>query len=790
MDTQRYDSKIAEPKWQEFWRQNGVYNFDENDLKRPVYSIDSPPPSISGSSIHMGHTFSYTQTDILARLKRMQGFNVFYSLGFDNNGMPTERFVEKLHDKKSKQLGRETFNKLCVEAMEKYQPMYRSIFDKLGFSYDHRYGYDTIGHDAQKISQAEFVKGYEKGQIYYNYLPSLFCVDCQSSVAQADLEDKESEKLFNYFNFDIEGSKEKLAIATTRPEMLAACVAVFVNPEDKRFKKYIGKKAVVPFFGQAVPILGDDKALMDKGTGVVMCCTFGDSVDLFWQQKHKLPIVNIINYDGTLNEKAGKYQGLYIKKARTQIIKDLLDAGLIYKQENITSSTSVHERCGTPIEIIPQKQWSIKIVDKKEDFIKQANKINWAPKSMLLRHNNWVNGIEYDWNISRQRHFGVSFPVWHCKDCGHIIVAKLEQLPVNPLETKCEACPNCKSSNVVPDTDVMDTWATSSICPILATYKIKNQEMLKKIHPMSMRPNAHDIIRTWDFYTIVRSYYANKQIPWENVVISGFILDGDGKKLSKSKGNAKIDPTGMVELYSSDVVRYWAGGSTLGVDTPLNEEQLKNGAKLVNKLFNAARFVATLVDGKATIKDCTHSIDKGFLAQFEITKKHFADYLSKYEIGLALGVLEKFFWHFCDDYIEIVKGRLYNNENRFGVAAQKSAQYTAYKLFFEMTKMFASHMPHITEEVYQSFFRQYEKRISIHSFVFDSVEKNIDTELIQETEKFCDVIATLRKYKSEKQMSMKDEIEFYEVKDSKFMLENTQDLKHVMNIKELKLKGK
>ncbi|MDP3027222.1 MAG: valine--tRNA ligase, partial [Nanoarchaeota archaeon] len=572
-----YNSKQVEEKIRSFWDKEKIFKFDGKSKKK-IYSIDTPPPTVSGE-MHIGHAFSYSQQDFIARFRRMSGLNVFYPFGTDDNGLPTERLIEKLKNVKSKSMKREEFIKLCLKTLKEITPKFIQDWKILGTSADYDIYYSTIDDNSRKLSQKSFIELYKKGLICKKGFPTLWCPECQTSVAQAELEDKEMPSLFSTLKFKC-GEKD-LLIATTRPELLGACVAVFAHPEDKRYAHFIGKKAKVPLFNFEVPIIADESADMEKGTGVLMICSYGDKYDAEAVNKHKLEPRIIFNLDGTLKIKS--YEGLKIKEARKKILEDLKEKNLVTEQKQISHSVNTHDKCGTEIEFLPTEQWFIKILDKKKKFIEQGNKIKWHPEFMHKRYDNWVNGLEWDWNISRDRHFGVPIPVWECEKCNEIIVADEKELPVDPAEIK-KKCPKCKFE-AKGEKKVLDTWMTSSISPQIASSLINEKVKI----PFSLRPQAHDIIRTWLFYTLTKSFLHENKIPWENVMISGFVTLG-GEKMSKSKGNV-ISPQEVMEKYSADALRFWAAGSKLGEDLDYQEKDLITGKKFETKLFNASKFV-------------------------------------------------------------------------------------------------------------------------------------------------------------------------------------------------------
>ena len=457
----RYDPKESEPKWQKFWEENKVYKFNK-ESKAEIFSIDTPPPTVSGK-MHLGHAFMYSQMDFIARFKRMQGFNIFYPFGTDDNGLPTKLLIEKEKKVRAHDLGRKEFVKLCLETLKKeIRPKYIEDWKRIGTSCDFDLFYTTINEHCQKISQKSFIDLYNDGREYRTEAPAMHCPKCRTAISQVECEDKEISSFFNdiVFKVDNNGKEEELIIATTRPELLPACVAVFYHPDDARYQKLKGKTAKVPLFDFEVPILEDKKADPEKGTGLVMCCTFGDSTDCEWQKIHKLPIKEAIGKDGKMTELAGKYEGNTIVTARKMIIEDMKDQKLLLSQEPINHPGNTHERCGTPIEFIHSKQWFVKYLDLKPQMEKWGEKLGWFPHHMKNRYDNWVKGLQWDWCISRQLPFGIPFPVWYCKECDEIILADEKQLPVDPLTDKppVDKCPKCGSTEFIPEKDIINTW--------------------------------------------------------------------------------------------------------------------------------------------------------------------------------------------------------------------------------------------------------------------------------------------------------------------------------------------
>ena len=767
-----YNPKEAEQKWLKYWEKHHIHAFDSRAKKKKTFTIDTPPPTVSGE-MHIGHAFSYAQQDFIARYKRMQGFNVFYPFGTDDNGLPTERLVEKMKNVKGITMSRPEFVKLCYQTIKETKKNFVQPWKDLGMSCDFSKSYSTIDNISQRTSQAAFIELYHQGAVYQQDAPVMWCVECQTAIAQAELKDQEKDSTFNDIAFSI--GKESLIIATTRPELIPACVALLAHPDDKRYKKYIGKHATVPLFNYEVPIIADVKADPAKGTGLLMVCTFGDKSDVEWWHQYKLPLRSVLNKDGALNDIAGKYATLTIKHARKAILEDLKAAGLLKSQKNIRHVANVHERCDTPIEFLKTRQWFTRILDKKEEWIEAGNRIAWYPEFMKKRYEHWVENLQWDWCISRQRFFGVPFPLWYCKQCNSIILADVKDLPVDPLKDRPKKKCDCGSAEFEPEKDVMDTWATSSVSPQIAftTYGISEQV------PMDLRPQASDILSTWCFYTIVKSMYLAKKIPWKNIILSGYIMDPQGEKMSKSKGNV-VEPVAIMERYSADALRFWAAGSKLGEDISYQEKDIVTGQKTITKLWNAANLVLANLQGYNGIApDHVEVIDRWLLQKLDRLIANCTKHFDNYEHAKAKFETEQFFWTiFCDNYLEIAKDRLYNKERN--KESKISAQYAMHLCLKTLLKLFAPIMPYITEEIYQSHFKKDEQADSIHlsawpaayRFTYEFEEK-IGDELVQ-------ILQEARKYKAQNHLNLKAPVKITIEKDKQERLaELLQDLKAV-----------
>ncbi len=768
----KYDHQLCEAAAQQKWENNKTYAMENNP--GPLYSIDTPPPTVSGT-LHIGHIFSYTQTDIIARYKRMTGHSVFYPFGFDDNGLPTERYVEKKRNVRGHEMSRSEFIALCIQESHAAAETFKTLWQKMGLSADWSETYSTISHDSRKISQESFIELFNKDYIYRKQEPALYCTTCRTSVAQAELDDQEQPSSFNDIIFkDSDGND--LTIATTRPELLPACVAVLYNPDDVRYTKLHGKKAIVPLFGQTVPLLPDDLVAIDKGSGLVMVCTFGDKTDIIWYKKHNLPYRHVIGLDGKMTDNAGFLQGLKVADARATVIEKLREQNLLIRQQAISHSVNVHERCKKDIEYTILPQWFISILPYKNKFLEIADNINWHPTFMKSRYNDWVENLAWDWGISRQRFYGIPFPAWHCQDCSKIILAHADQLPVDPQETPYQdSCPDCGGTNIKPDTDVMDTWNTSSITPYICYnvfQKINKVETTNPFvlglskdtntnwMPMSMRPQAHDIIRTWAFDTIVKSWMHDNTVPWKDIVISGHVLSDSKEKLSKSKNNANtMDPISLLQRYPADAIRYWTASGRLGQDMMFSEEQLKVGQKLITKMWNAFLFAQPHLENfkkpNTTPKEIG-AINKWLLHTISACCEKYQQYLEQHEFGLALNMIEQFFWsNFCDNYLELIKNQLFNPE-QYKAEDIEATRWTLYQAGLRILQLYAPYLPHITETIYQEMYTTNEAVRSIHQTRYQDIQ--IPYVFADDTEIINDVITIatqVRKLKSEKQLSLK-----------------------------------
>jgi len=728
------------------WEREGTYRFDRTKAREQIYSIDTPPPTVSGS-LHVGHVFSFTHTDLIARFQRMRGKEVFYPMGWDDNGLPTERRVQNYFgvrcdpslpydpsftppekpDKQPISVSRPNFIELCNRLTVADEQIFEQLWRYLGLSVDWSMTYATIGPEAQRLSQMMFLRLQQKQLAYQVEAPTLWDVDFRTAVAQAELEDREQPGAYHRIHFSREqgsGTGDQgavVAIETTRPELIPACVALVAHPDDERYKALFGTHVITPLFGVRVPVLAHALADPEKGSGIAMICTFGDTTDVTWWRELKLPVRAIVQANGTLgpvtfgqagweSADAAKAQaaydqlaGLSAKKAQVKIAELLRESGALQGDPKpITHNVKFYEKGDRPLEIITSRQWFIKTIEHRDAFIARGREIAWHPEYMRARYENWVNGLNGDWCISRQRFFGVPFPVWYpIRDNGSIdyagaIVPPESRLPIDPstdVPDGYTADQRGRPGGFAGDPDVMDTWATSSVSPQLVTKWETDPEVFGRTFPMDLRPQAHDIIRTWLFSSVVRAHFENASVPWTNAAISGFVLDPDRKKMSKSKGNV-VTPMSLLQEHGSDGVRYWAARGGPGVDTAFDPGQMKIGRKLAMKVLNVSKFVLA---GEQPEGAVTEPLDRGMLQNLAGLVDEATAELENYEYAKALAKIESFFWDFCDNYIEAAKSRRYGDFGADAAASASSAMRLALSI---LLRLLAPYLSFVTEEVW------------------------------------------------------------------------------------------
>ena len=818
----------VEGKWGNSWVQNKTFAFDKTAAKENVYSIDTPPPTVSGS-LHVGHVFSYTHTDLIARYQRMTGKKVFYPIGWDDNGLPTERRVQNYfgvrceptlpfdanfvapNEPSEKQIpiSRKNFVELCEKLTLEDEKVFESLFQTLGLSIDWNYTYQTIDKRARTVSQRAFLRNLKRGEAYQAEAPTLWDVTFRTAVAQAELEDRERPGAFHKIGFKKQNG-ENVYIETTRPELLPSCVALVANPDDDRYKELFGKTVITPLFDVEVPVVAHQLADPEKGSGIAMICTFGDLTDVIWWREFDLPTRGLIGWDGRIvaenpewlttesaKQTFEKIVGKTSHTAREVLVAELKASGdLVGEPKPITHAVKFFEKGDKPLEIVTTRQWYIRNGGRDQELrtklLKRGSELNWHPEYMKVRYENWVEGLNGDWLISRQRFFGVPLPLWYKLDADgnpdydQIIVPDEKQLPIDPQSEApvgFDESQRNKPNGFIGDPDVMDTWATSSLTPqIAASWELDN-DLFNRVFPMDLRPQSHEIIRTWLFSTVVRSHLEENSLPWKNASISGWILDPDRKKMSKSKGNV-VTPIDLLEEYGSDAVRYWAAMGRPGTDTAFDTGQMKIGKRLAIKLLNASKFSLSL---NATLNsaDVTQAVDHALLNKLAQVVETATTSFDKYDYTRALEVAETFFWAFTDDYVELVKERTYGNQ---GEAAANSARAALGITTHTLLKLFAPFIPFVTEEVWSWW---QEGSIHLQSWPKSSeiiTNKSIGIDPLNNV---TWILSEVRKVKTENKQSMKAEVKTLEIWAKAEVIEQVKDAQKDLiaagNIKDLKL---
>jgi valyl-tRNA synthetase len=661
------------------------------------------------------------------------------------------------------------------------------LFKKLGISVDWSLSYSTIAPLAQRIAQRSFLDLIEKGLVERKKGPVIWCPQCGTALAQSDLEDAEKQSSLHtiIFSKGMDG-EDDLLIATTRPEFLPACVAIFVHSQDVRYTKLIGREITVPLYGQKVPIIADDKVDPSYGTGAMMVCTWGDGEDVCRWMAYNLSTREIITRTGTIDSSIPEIGGLSTEKARAVVVNKLKEEGLLINSKPLTHTLKVHERCGTPNEYVMATQWFIKIADSAETWKKRGAELNWFPSTMKSRYDSWIDGLKWDWCISRQRYYGVPFPVWYCDDCGKILLAQLSNLPVDPSSQTYTGgtCPACQSSHITPEGDVMDTWMTSSLTPLInANWQEEGEEsLMKRIYPMSLRVQAFEIIRTWLFYTVVKSHFHTDSLPWKSAMISGWGLDQNGKKISKSSGTS-ANAEDLINRFSADAVRFWASDSELGSNRRFSEEELKKGNRLVTKLVNAARLAQMHMTNYQVRKpvNCTlHASDRWILSCLKKTIIEYDRHFSSFEYSKARKVLDSLFWgDFCDNYLEFIKPRLCSSDDN---EPRQAALETLYYCLLAIVKMYAPFVPFVTEEIYQQLFAATDGAQSIHITSLPTIDGLLEGENDDSFDLVLEIVGMIRKYRSSKSMSFRALIDSMTIETKKGDVD-LEFISKVMNVR-------
>lgn len=765
-----FDAAAAEARWAEAWERAQIYRWDPRRPREATFVVDTPPPTVSGS-LHVGHIFSYVHTDVQARFERMAGRTVFYPMGWDDNGLPTERRVQNVfhvrcdpaapfdaelrlapatdaqRKERPRLVSRANFIELCQSVTAEDEKAFKTLWRRAGLSVDWSLEYATIDAHCRRLSQLSFLDLFEKGHVYNTFAPTMWDVDFQTAVAQAEVEERPRRGAFHRLEFGVEGSDAGFTIATTRPELLAACVGVTAHPEDARFRDLFGRRAITPLFRVPVPIFSSELADPEKGTGILMVCTFGDATDVFWWREHGLALRQLVGRDGRMadvrfgegdfpsldpdaaNRAYAELRGRSVAQARDRIVELLRDpaasatgrgAPLVAEPEPIEHAVKFYEKGDRPLEYVPTRQWFVRLLDKKEALLAKGAEVQWHPAFMGLRYRDWTQNLQLDWCISRQRYFGVPIPVWYPLDAqgdpdfSRPIPAAREQLPIDPMT---DVPPGWREDQravpggFVGEADIFDTWFTSSLTPQIGSHWELDPERHAKLFPADVRPQSHEIIRTWAFYTIAKALLHEDRIPWRHVVISGWVLDPDRKKMSKSFGNV-VTPMPLLEKYGADACRYWASSARLGTDTAFDEKVIRVGKRLVTKLFNAGKFVLTQA---AEVRPITVELDRAFAAELRALVERATAAFREFAFAEALQETESFFWtRFTDSFIELAKHRA-RGEAGADEAGRGSA-VAALRLGLDvLLRLFAPALPYVTEEVWAWAFAGEKRQPSIHT---------------------------------------------------------------------------
>ncbi|MCH7907662.1 MAG: valine--tRNA ligase [Chloroflexi bacterium] len=809
----RFEPEEAEPRWRARWEQWGIHRYDPTRPREETFVVDTPPPTASGS-LHVGHVFSYTHADLIVRYQRMRGRNIFYPMGWDDNGLPTERRVQNVFNVRSDPylpfdpglkieradpntkprdlprptvISRRNFIDLCHIVTAEDEVAFKELWQMLGLSVDWNEEYATIDDRSRAIAQRSFLDLYEKGHIYQVEAPTMWDVDFATAVAQAEVEDRERDGAFYDIEFGIEGGGS-LVISTTRPELLAACVGIAAHPDDERYKGLFGKRAISPVYQVPVPIFPTELADPEKGTGVLMVCTFGDQTDVQWWREQELPLRQVLGRDGRIvdrrygdegwesndperaNANYAEIVGKRVNQAGRIVVEQLRmpenaaiqggGAPLQGEPRPIKHAVRFFEKGDSPLEYLTSRQWFVRLMDKKDELIRKGRQIKWHPAYMGKRYEDWTENLQLDWAISRQRYFGVQFPVWYRLDdqanpiYDDPILAALKTLPLDPMSATApgyEESQRGQPGGFAGEPDVFDTWFTSSLSPQIGARWGEDGERMDDLFPMDIRPQAHDIIRTWAFYTIAKALLHHDDVPWHNVVLSGWILDPDRKRMSKSRGNA-VTPAGMLEEYGADAVRYWAGSARLGADTAFDEQVFRVGKRLVTKLYNAGKYVLSQEGPEGEI---TNELDRAFIAELRTIVDRATAGFEEFEYSRALEETESFFWSaFTDNYLELVKKRARSEDDPEGRASAIATLRTGLNVTL---RLFAPFVPTITDEVWSWAFADQSGKQSIHvadwpsAAEFDAIPAPANAGSFAVA---CDAIAAVRKAKTDQGLGM------------------------------------
>ena len=790
-----YDFK-KEKEWEKKWEDENIYKYI-GDGSRPRYIIDTPPPYPTGA-IHLGHVLNWVYIDMNARYRRQKGYDVLFPQGWDCHGLPTEVKVEETHGIKKNDVSRAQFRQYCIDLTTKNIASMKADMKAMGYSQDWTREFVTMNPEYMKRTQYSFLKMYENGLIYQGKHPVNWCPRCQTAIAFAEVEYSDNTTFLNYVNFppavedsykDIASSQESgkqadpkeegILIATTRPELMSACVAVVIHPEDERYTHLLGKYVEVPLSHQKVKIIADEEVDPEFGTGAVMICTFGDKTDVSWVQKYDLEVIDVIDDSGTLTAAAGRYEGMDLQTCKKQTIEDLDSEGYLLKKEQVDQNVGQCWRCKTPVEILLKEQWFVAVRDLIEKTKVAANEMNWVPEHMKSRMINWADSMEWDWCISRQRIFATPIPVWYCKDCGKVILPEVEDLPIDPTVDKPKHACECGCEEFVPEVDVLDTWMDSSISP-LSIAGWPDEDYVNHF-PSNIRPQGHDIIRTWAFYTTLRCLALTDQKPFDDIVINGMVFGEDGNKMSKSRPEFVVGPEEVIEKYGADSLRTWAANSVPGSDVIFDWKDIKHGYRFLRKFWNAFRFISMQIFDEEIsyeeVKDNLGPIDLWILSKLNNLNRTVDEAFAEYNFAETITSIERFFWHdFCDEYIEAVKYRLYTDVSD---ESRRAAKYTLRTVVETSLKLLAPIAPFFTEEVYQYFSDE-----SIHTTSWPEVyDELINDEMENKGETTVELIDEVRRFKSSAKIPLNAELSEVNVYTS------DEDLVDVFNQFDADIKG-
>jgi valyl-tRNA synthetase len=756
-----YNFVEIERKWQKKWEEMGIYRFDWDDKKRQPFTIDTPPPYPSGE-FHMGNVLNWTYFDMVARYRRMRGFNVLFPQGWDCHGLSIEVQVEKAHGLRKREVPPDQFRKWCEELVEKYIALMKEGILRLGCSIDWSTEYRTMDPDYWRRTQLSFILLHKKGFMYQGTHPVNWCPRCETAIADAEVDYDKREGTLYYIRFPLEDGSGSLLIATSRPEFIPACVAVAVNPADGRFNRCVGKKIAVPLVNRLVDVIPDEMVDSAFGTGVVMICTYGDKEDVKTVMRHKLPAIALLTENGRIGEVGGKYAGLYINKAREAVVKDLAEAGLLERTERLQQEVGLCDRCKTHVEILERKQWFMRTRALTERVVETADRVVWYPEYMKTRLVDWARSLDWDWVISRQRVFATPIPVWYCKACGELILAEEGWVPIDPkLENpRISECPKCGGKEFVPEQDVFDTWMDSSItCAVHAGWP--DSPSWRRLFPADVHASGIDIIRTWAYYLMVRHLALFGEKPYKSCLINGMVLGSDGRKMSKSLKNYVAAPE-VLAKYGADATRQWAaGGGATGSDIPFRWPDVEYGRRFLVKLWNVSGFAGRLLadyDPKKETNCVLQPLDKWVLSKAARLAKTVTEAMDKCQFNIAVEEIRNFAWHtFCDCYVEAVKDRLYRAET-YGEPQKHAAQHTLHEALYTVLQLLAPVIPHVTEEIYQALYAEAKGCASLQLSPWPERQAWVDEVAEKRGDMIAALISAVRREKAEKHLSLNTQI--------------------------------